>query len=132
LDAEVDFKTSMINANVTHTLNVLDRTSQLILDTMNLDIKNAWHVTEDAMKKKSYKTLNFIVSQPNKNLGSVVQIQFTEAVQSGTTQMVMVEYSTSPEAIGLNWLTKEQTNTKTLPYLFSQCEPIYCRSIAPL
>jgi leukotriene-A4 hydrolase len=32
----------------------------------------------------------------------------------------------------MNWLTKEQTATKVLQYLFTQCEPIECRSIAPL
>lgn len=31
----------------------------------------------------------------------------------------------------MNWLTKEQTATKELQYLFSQCEPIECRSMAP-
>jgi leukotriene-A4 hydrolase len=31
----------------------------------------------------------------------------------------------------MNWLTKEQTATKELQYLFTQCEPIECRSIAP-
>lgn len=32
----------------------------------------------------------------------------------------------------MNWLTKEQTATKVLQYLFTQCEPIECRSLAPL
>ena len=32
----------------------------------------------------------------------------------------------------MNWLTQEQTATKKLKYLFTQCEPIECRSIAPL
>lgn len=32
----------------------------------------------------------------------------------------------------MNWLTKDQTATKVLQYLFTQCEPIECRSIAPL
>ena len=29
-------------------------------------------------------------------------------------------------------MTKEQTHDKTMPYLYSQCEDIACRSIAPL
>ena len=32
----------------------------------------------------------------------------------------------------MNWLTKEQTATGVLQYLFTQCEPIECRSVAPL
>ena len=32
----------------------------------------------------------------------------------------------------MNWLKKEQTDGKNHPYLFTQCEPNYCRSFAPL
>ena len=43
-----------------------------------------------------------------------------------------VTYETTKEAEAINWLTEAQTTTKTLKYLFTQCEPIHCRSIAPL
>jgi len=45
---------------------------------------------------------------------------------------VRVTYNTTSEARAMNWLTKDQTATKVLQYLFTQCEPIECRSIAPL
>jgi leukotriene-A4 hydrolase len=45
---------------------------------------------------------------------------------------VRVTYATNGEARAMNWLTKEQTATKIMQYLFTQCEPIECRSIAPL
>jgi len=61
-----------------------------------------------------------------------LKIDFTDALIQGTTVDVMIEYSTGDKATGLNWLDKDQTENKTMPYLFSQCEPIYCRSIAPL
>jgi len=32
----------------------------------------------------------------------------------------------------MSWLTAEQTAGKKLPYLFSQCESINCRSVAPM
>ena len=44
---------------------------------------------------------------------------------------VRVYYYTTNEARAMNWLTKEQTATKVLQYLFTQCEPIECRSVAP-
>lgn len=34
--------------------------------------------------------------------------------------------------MALSWMTPEQTSGKKLPYLFSQCESINCRSVAPL
>jgi leukotriene-A4 hydrolase len=49
----------------------------------------------------------------------------------GTTS-VTVAYSTSPLGIGLQWLTPAQTEGKRLPCLFSQCQPIHARTVAPL
>lgn len=34
--------------------------------------------------------------------------------------------------MALSWMTPEQTAGKKLPYLFSQCESINCRSVAPM
>ena len=91
---------------------------------MDLTINHCW--LEDGT------VLAHQITQPNANLGSVLTIFFTDALQAGSQVKVIVNYETGDHATGLNWLTKEQTETKTMPYLFSQCEPIYCRSIAPL
>lgn len=45
---------------------------------------------------------------------------------------ITINYQTNSESLALNWLTPAQTAGKTLPYLFTQCEPAYCRSVAPL
>jgi len=50
---------------------------------------------------------------------------------AGTSQ-VTIRYETSPEALGLQWLSPEQTEGGSLPFLFSQCQPIHARTMAPL
>ena len=53
-------------------------------------------------------------------------------IKMGDSVEVTVAYSTTSDGYALSFLRAEQTDSKVLPYLFSQCEPSYCRSIAPL
>jgi leukotriene-A4 hydrolase len=50
----------------------------------------------------------------------------------GDTIQITVMYSTTPEGLSLSWMTAEQTDSKVLPYLFTQCEDNHCRALAPL
>jgi aminopeptidase N len=47
------------------------------------------------------------------------------------TRRVTVEYSTSPHAIGLQWLDPAQTEGKRHPFLFSHFQPIHARTCIP-
>ena len=47
------------------------------------------------------------------------------------TREVAVRYLTSPDAMALQWLDPEQTEGKQAPFLFSQCQQIHARTLAP-
>ena len=44
---------------------------------------------------------------------------------------ICIEFENSPTAAGLQWLKKEQTAGKRQPYLFSQFQSIYARTVLP-
>ena len=46
--------------------------------------------------------------------------------------MIRISYETSATGHAFSWLSAEQTAGKILPYMFTQCEDINCRSVAPL
>jgi leukotriene-A4 hydrolase len=46
--------------------------------------------------------------------------------------LIKIEYNTNEGSMAINWLKPSQTAGKVLPYLFTQCESIACRSIAPM
>lgn len=70
--------------------------------------------------------------EPNPAIGSVLQVQLPRQVQAGETVDVKINYSTSPTGQAFSWLTAEQTAGGKVPYMFTQCEDINCRSVAPL
>lgn len=45
---------------------------------------------------------------------------------------VTIYYNTMPEGQAFSWLSASQTAGKVMPYMFTQCEDINCRSVAPL
>lgn len=55
-----------------------------------------------------------------------------EAANEGDEFKAVVMYSTNDKSMAINWLTPSQTAGKKLPYLFTQCESIACRSVAPM
>ena len=48
------------------------------------------------------------------------------------TRSVTIRYRTSPDSTALQWLGPEQTAGKRHPFLFSQCQAIHARTVAPL
>lgn len=60
-------------------------------------------------------------------MGSALTVALPEGLKSGSSVEIKILYSTTKACTALQWLTKEQTQGKTFPYLFSQCQPIYAR-----
>jgi leukotriene A-4 hydrolase/aminopeptidase len=119
LDLTVDFAKKILVGTAQLDFQRVDsKATQLIVDTRDLIIKG---VTAKG------KTLSFDLANADSFLGAALTIDIPAEVDS-----VMIDYQTSPEASGVQWLTPEQTAGKKQPFLFTQAQAIHARSFIPL
>jgi leukotriene-A4 hydrolase len=124
LDIYVNFGYDMLQGNNTLSLKCLNQAVFVVLDVQGIDVFNVWDENDNE--------LFFDVKDPNPTLGQALIIYFKDTLFKGDTMNITIKYQTNSESLALNWLTPAQTAGKRLPYLFTQCEPAYCRSVAPM
>ncbi|QJR80732.1 M1 family metallopeptidase [Alteromonas pelagimontana] len=90
----------------------------LVLDTRDLTI-NSVTAGEDAV--------SYTLKDADPDLGAALEIDLPAEATS-----VTVDYTTSPTASGVQWLTPAQTAGKQHPFLFTQAQAIHARSFIPL
>lgn len=95
----------------------------MLFDTYDLDIDSA---------EAAGKTAEFSLGSKHDVMGSALTVRLPSGLKAGSTVDVKITYKTRPAATALQWLAKEQTQGKKFPYLFSQCQPIYARAMAPI
>uniref|UniRef100_UPI003D101659 M1 family aminopeptidase/hydrolase n=1 Tax=Shewanella sp. TaxID=50422 RepID=UPI003D101659 len=120
LALSVDFAAQQLSGSARLTLDYRDGDCRsLYLDTRELTIKSVHDQAGNA--------LAFQLDQQDSVRGQCLVITLVEP-----SSEVIVNYHTSPQAQGLQWLSPEQTSGKQLPFLFSQSQPINARSWVPL
>jgi len=127
LDWFINFEKKQIVGSVTHTFLALQaEQTHLFLDTEKIEVT-------DVFNEKN-QTLEFtLLSDKFASIyGSKLLIILRQPPKVNTTFTITIFYKTHPNATALSWLSPEQTSNKTLNYLFTQCQFIYCRSIIPL
>ena len=78
------------------------------------------------------KAFEYQVTPPNKNHGDQLHIYFNSPLMKGKSLDIVIDYHTNSKQTAVSWLEPEQTLGKKFPFMFTQCEAIYCRSIVPL
>lgn len=114
LDLAVSFTERKLRGAVTLSLDPAGH--KLVLDTRDLTIRRV-----------NGRTGNFRVGARDAILGSPLEIDLEPGERS-----VLIEYETSPEASGLQWLEPAQTAGRRYPFLYSQSQAIHARSWIPL
>ena len=125
LNLTLDFNKKLVYGNATLSMKVLNESfSEVILDSSFLDIHNVLLQTE-----KGFTPLDFFFTQENPNIGEALHIKVNKQMISGNN--ITINYSTTNNSTALSWFEPKQTFGKTLPYVYTQWEEIYWRSLLP-
>jgi len=118
LDLDVDFSRKTLSGTATLEVEKLNKMlTPLVLDSRALTI-NKVEVDGHAVK--------YSLGDTDPHLGTPLSIDINDSSK------VVIHYSTSPQASGLQWLNPAQTAGKQQPFLFSQAQAIHARSFIPL
>jgi len=119
LDLQLDFEAKVMRGKAELLINNKGGAQELVLDTRQLTIDKVT-LDDDGAE------VEFVMGPAHPLEGSSLTIPINDS-----TKTVHIHYSTSPEAEALQWLDPEQTTGGTLPFLFSQNQPILARTWIP-
>ncbi|CUA75782.1 leukotriene-A4 hydrolase [Rhizoctonia solani] len=123
-DWAIDWKQRIISGSATHDLIANeDDVKQVIFDTSYLEIAGV-EVAGVAVK--------YDLKQRHPVMGSALVVSLASALRKGDQIVLRIKYNTTTHCTAVGWLDKAQTFGKKFEYLFSQCQPIHARSLAPL
>lgn len=123
LDLAVDFSEKILSGSAELAIERLDPdANEIILDVNDLDISAVSIRVAD-----NWLPSVFTVGEDDAVKGAPLTIP----VPPGADK-VRIDYKTSPQAEGLQWLSPEQTAGKKHPFLFSQFQPLLARTMVPL
>ena len=117
LELKVDFDSKTIGGVATLDVLAAKGAKEIVLDTLDLEIAV---VSDERGVKLAHK-----VGPSDPQLGAPLTIELNGA------KRIRIVYRSKPGARALQWLTPAQTQSKTLPFLFSQGQAINNRSWIP-
>lgn len=123
LKLDVSFAEQTLRGIATLIIERIDLTQPLILDTKHLEILRV----ESSVNGLAYSPTSFSLGPDDPILGSALEIQLPQAVQC-----VRVEYSTTSDSLGVQWLAPAQTSGKKYGFMFTQSQTIHARTWIPL
>jgi len=127
LDLDADMAARTLSG---HVLLDLDRPDpdhkRLVLDTRDLEIEDVTVVGPEGEYRPVSWRLGPVLNEEQAHLGQPLVIILPQGISQ-----VRVDYRSSPDAFGLQWLDANQTSSGQ-PFMFSQSQPHYARTWVPL
>ncbi|CAD0002843.1 hydrolase/aminopeptidase [Flavobacterium salmonis] len=119
LDIKVDFDTQTISGKASWLIDNISKGNEIIFD------ENTLNITKVTLGDDEKET-KFELGKEEEFHGKPLHI----TIEPNTTK-VNIYYSTTKDAVALQWLKPEQTADKKKPFLFSQGESVWSRTWIP-
>ncbi|WP_433765248.1 leukotriene A4 hydrolase C-terminal domain-containing protein [Flavobacterium ginsenosidimutans] len=119
LDIKVDFDTQTISGKASWLIDNISKGNEIIFD------ENTLNITKVTLGDDEKETI-FELGKDTEFHGKPLHI----TIEPNTTK-VNIYYSTTKDAVALQWLKPEQTADKKKPFLFSQGESVWSRTWIP-
>jgi aminopeptidase N len=136
LELRVDFHNKVLSGEAALAVKRLDpNATELVLDTQGLDIRDVSEKPTSvigalAKSETTWVSRPFHVDKADPILGSPLVIELPPHKRS--TQIIKIEYVTSPDASSLHWLDDARTAGKHHPLMYTLSAPIGARGWIPL
>ena len=122
----VDFGASVLRGHVDHSVELLQASSTLVLDTDGSLQIAAVSLVKDA--EATTTPLQYSFGARDAVFGVPLVVQLPEGQQAvGSKLVVRLAYNTAPTAGAIQWLPPEQTKGGKHPYLFTQASDTHTR-----
>ena len=120
LSMNLAFEKKILKGKATLTIQSEAGANKIHLDTKDLNIEKITLNDSDTPAK-------FTLGNQDRFLGKELIIEI-----DSTTKFITINYSTSPGAAALQWLSPQQTAGKKQPFLFTQSQAILARTWVPI
>ena len=142
LDVSIDFDNKLLLGTIKTTYEILNPSLEnIILDLHGPEISSVDLINEDDEKIN----LEYYIYDKNLDkeaLGTPLVINISslkdknkneyENILNKKELTISINFKTNEKCNGIQYLTKEQTRTKSYPFMFTQCEAILCRTLFPI
>jgi leukotriene-A4 hydrolase len=136
LNLRADFRNKVLFGEAALEVKRLDPgASELVLDTRDLDVRDVSEKPSNVMgalskSETTWVSRPFHLDRADPVLGSPLVIDLPPSRKS--TEIIKIEYVTSPGAPSLHWLDDKQTGGKHHPFMYTLSAPIGARGWMPV
>ena len=122
---QIDFNRTILKGKIKLYFNTTMNGELIILDSKSLIINSI--IDCDTGEKLNYDYDNYFSLN---TLGTPLKIY--KEYEKNTQFQILITYETTTEGKAIGWLKEEQTLGKKHPYMFTQCQSIFCREMLPI